>query len=95
MREELGLDVTVLTIAHRLQSIMDSDKIVSDLQSQGSTSGCRLTIILQMVLDAGRLVEFDSPEVLLQNEDSLLRALVEESADKDTLYATVKGKKAA
>ena len=29
LREELGKDVTVLTIAHRLQSIMDADKIVS------------------------------------------------------------------
>ena len=29
LREELGKDVTVLTVAHRLQSIMDADKIVS------------------------------------------------------------------
>ena len=29
LREELGRDVTVLTVAHRLQSIMDADKIVS------------------------------------------------------------------
>ena len=72
---------------------MDSDKIVSDLR-QGMPA-CWLTTCFQMVLDAGRLVEFDSPEVLLQNEDSLLRALVEESADKDTLYSAVKGKKAA
>lgn len=28
LREELGRDVTVLTVAHRLQSIMDADKIV-------------------------------------------------------------------
>ncbi|KAI0753304.1 P-loop containing nucleoside triphosphate hydrolase protein [Daedaleopsis nitida] len=28
LREELGQDVTVLTIAHRLQSIMDADKIL-------------------------------------------------------------------
>jgi ABC-type multidrug transport system fused ATPase/permease subunit len=42
---------------------------------------------LQMVLDAGRLVEFDSPKVLLQKEDSFLRSLVDESADKELLYA--------
>jgi hypothetical protein len=37
-------------------------------------------------------VEFASPKELLQREDSLLRALVEESADKETLYAMMEGK---
>lgn len=46
-----------------------------------------------MVLDAGRLVEFDSPRELLKRE-SLLRALVDESADKDTLYAMAEAKAA-
>ena len=54
-----------------------------------------VVLILQMVLDAGRLVEFDSPKVLLQKEGSLLRALVDESADKDTLYAMAEGKVSA
>ncbi|KAI0801943.1 hypothetical protein BC629DRAFT_1591605 [Irpex lacteus] len=66
LRKELKSDVTVITIAHRLQTIMDSDKVI--------------------VLDAGRLVEFDSPRELLKRE-SLLRALVDESADKEALYA--------
>ncbi|PIL29335.1 ATP-binding cassette transporter [Ganoderma sinense ZZ0214-1] len=65
-RTELGKDVTLLTVAHRLQTVMDSDKI--------------------MVLDAGRIVEFGSPSELLKKEKGLLRALVEESADKDNLY---------
>lgn len=51
--------------------------------------------MIQMVLDAGRLIEFDSPKVLLQNEKSLLRALVDESADKEALYAMADGKQAA
>ncbi|KAI0798592.1 hypothetical protein BC629DRAFT_232884 [Irpex lacteus] len=71
LRNELRSDVTVITVAHRLQTIMDSDKV--------------------MVLDAGRLVEFDSPRELLKR-DSLLRALVDESADKDALYAMAEAK---
>jgi hypothetical protein len=48
--------------------------------------------LLQMVLDGGKLVEFDSPAELLGRGDSLFRALVEESADKEQLYGLVQGK---
>ncbi|TDL15052.1 P-loop containing nucleoside triphosphate hydrolase protein [Rickenella mellea] len=61
LRTELSKDTSVITIAHRLQTIMDSDKI--------------------MVLEAGRLVEFDTPKNLLQKDSGLFRALVDESAD--------------
>ncbi|CAK5274807.1 unnamed protein product [Mycena citricolor] len=67
LRNELKSDVTVITVAHRLHTILDSDKI--------------------MVLDEGNIVEFDSPKVLLQNPHGKLRALVDESGDKETLYA--------
>ncbi|KZV91873.1 hypothetical protein EXIGLDRAFT_675729 [Exidia glandulosa HHB12029] len=43
-----------------------------------------------MVLDAGRLVEFDSPRALLQRPNGLLRSLVDESADKDELMTIAK-----
>ena len=33
LRHELKSDVTVITVAHRLQTIMDSDKIVSSFPS--------------------------------------------------------------
>ncbi|KAJ7807314.1 hypothetical protein B0H14DRAFT_3483418 [Mycena olivaceomarginata] len=66
LRTELPSDTTCLIVAHRLQTIMDADKI--------------------MVLDAGRIAEFGSPKVLLENKHGLLRALVDESGDKDALY---------
>ena len=40
-----------------------------------------------MVLDAGRIVEFDAPSVLLQKEGGFLKSLVDQSGDRDTLYA--------
>ncbi|KAJ7785936.1 hypothetical protein B0H16DRAFT_1681200 [Mycena metata] len=66
LRNELPKDTTLLTVAHRLQTIMDADKI--------------------MVLDAGRIVEFDTPKELLKNKKGMLRALVDESGDKHALY---------
>ena len=44
-----------------------------------------------MVLDAGRLVEFDTPKNLLNNEKGFLRALVDESDDKDKLFELANG----
>ncbi|XP_072935686.1 ATP-binding cassette sub-family C member 4-like isoform X2 [Epargyreus clarus] len=50
---------TVLTVAHRLNTVIDSDKI--------------------LVLDAGRLMEFDHPHILLQNKKSYFRKMVAET----------------
>ncbi|XP_066999039.2 ATP-binding cassette sub-family C member 4 [Anabrus simplex] len=54
------INCTVLTIAHRLNTIMDSDRV--------------------LVMDGGRMAEFDHPHVLLQNRSSLLSKLVEETS---------------
>lgn len=43
--------------------------------------------VAQMVLDAGRLVEFDTPRALLEKKDGLLYTLVDQSADREILYA--------
>ncbi|XP_033647176.1 ATP-binding cassette sub-family C member 8-like [Asterias rubens] len=49
-------DRTVLTIAHRVQTILDSDRI--------------------LVLNEGRIAEFDTPDALLTQEDSIFTSLV-------------------
>lgn len=52
-------DRTVLTIAHRLDTIMGSDRV--------------------LVLDAGRVLEFDRPAKLLENPESAFGKLVNEA----------------
>ncbi|KAJ8918454.1 hypothetical protein NQ315_008151 [Exocentrus adspersus] len=52
-------DCTVLTIAHRLHTIMDSDKV--------------------LVMDAGRVAEFDHPHVLLRNSNGVFTGLVKQT----------------
>jgi len=63
---------TVLTIAHRLNTIMDSDRV--------------------MVLDEGKLVEFEEPYLLLQNKDSLFSNMVEHTSQhlRTNLYETAR-----
>ena len=44
-----------------------------------------------VILDAGRLVEFDKPSELLKKESGLLYSLVQESVDKEELIAMAHG----
>jgi ABC-type multidrug transport system fused ATPase/permease subunit len=55
MAEEFK-EQTMLVIAHRLQTIIESDKV--------------------MVLGDGKVVEFDAPDQLLENEKSHFTKLV-------------------
>lgn len=61
---------TILTIAHRLRSIIDYDKI--------------------LVMDAGKVVEYDDPYVLIANKDSLFYSMCENSGELDALTKLAK-----
>ncbi|VDM83303.1 unnamed protein product [Strongylus vulgaris] len=49
----------LLTIAHRLNTVMDCDRL--------------------LVLDAGRVIEFDSPQALLAKEEGLFRSMAKDA----------------
>ena len=64
---------TILTIAHRLQTIIDYDKV--------------------LVLDKGKVIEYDHPWELISREGGIFRGMCEMSGDLDIL--TEGAKKAA
>ncbi|KAJ5992478.1 hypothetical protein N7451_008202 [Penicillium sp. IBT 35674x] len=58
-------DSTIITIAHRLQTIIDYDKV--------------------LVLDHGKVIEYDHPWTLINSEDGLFRGMCENSGNMDVL----------
>ncbi|KAL1981719.1 hypothetical protein VTN96DRAFT_2276 [Rasamsonia emersonii] len=61
---------TIITIAHRLQTIIDYDKV--------------------LVLDHGKVVEFDHPWVLISREGGVFRGMCENSGNLDVLVEGAK-----
>ncbi|KAF9156050.1 hypothetical protein BG015_007467 [Linnemannia schmuckeri] len=59
-------DRTILTIAHRIKTVMDSDKI--------------------LVLEKGRVQEFESPKTLLTRKESLFYQLAEQAGEIDAAH---------
>lgn len=58
----------MLTIAHRLNTIMDANRV--------------------MLLQDGRIIEFDSPAALLRQKDGAFKKLVEETGSANAQLLT-------
>ncbi|WRT65913.1 uncharacterized protein IL334_002864 [Kwoniella shivajii] len=67
--------VTTITIAHRINTILDSDRV--------------------LVMSEGKTAEFDSPESLIEKDESLFAALVKESGLGQNQNQTAPQSKAA
>ncbi|KAL9000019.1 MAG: hypothetical protein Q9169_001264 [Polycauliona sp. 2 TL-2023] len=63
-------DSTIITIAHRLQTIIDYDKV--------------------LVLDKGRVVEYDAPWELITQEDGIFQSMCEMSGELEMLTEEAK-----
>ncbi|KAL9101333.1 MAG: hypothetical protein Q9163_003401 [Psora crenata] len=61
---------TIITIAHRLQTIIDYDKV--------------------LVLDKGKVIEFDAPWNLIQRQEGIFHGMCEMSGDLDSLVKAAK-----
>ena len=61
---------TIITIAHRLQTIIDYDKV--------------------LVLDHGRVIEYDHPWTLINKDDGLFQSMCQNSGNIDSLMEGAK-----
>lgn len=65
-------DVTILTIAHRINTIIDYDRI--------------------LVLDQGKLIEYDTPYNLITKQDGHFRSMCENSGEFSELLSIATSK---
>ena len=63
---------TTLTIAHRINTILDSDRILSKFEIQ------RPQLMKYLALDKGKIAEYDEPQALIK-KGGIFASLVEES----------------
>ncbi|ORZ00014.1 P-loop containing nucleoside triphosphate hydrolase protein [Lobosporangium transversale] len=71
IREEMA-DATMVTIAHRIRTIADFDRV--------------------LVLDQGKVVEYDKPYTLMRKEGGIFKSMCERSTEFDALLAIAEEK---
>lgn len=70
IRDEFGTESTLITIAHRLRTIADFDRV--------------------LVLNKGKIAEFDSPYKLMTQQGGIFKSMCEQSGDYKELLAMAK-----
>ena len=92
-------DSTLLCIAHRIRTVVDYDKIL--VLGKIIYLKCHLEFyafynlkanFFFFGLDDGRIVEFDHPHLLIQNQNSVFRTMCEKSGEFTELVEIAKTK---
>ena len=82
-------DATVITIAHRLNTIVDYDRLHDvtllrntchfPVKPTVTSRVCLLFLLRILVLDAGSIVQFDSPRKLIQNKSGVFFRMLQDA----------------
>jgi len=71
---------TILTIAHRLETIMDSDRILVSCEYSE-----QVMLHYLQVLSSGKVIEYDTPYNLLQTHNSVFSLMVERTGPLESV----------